>query len=108
MNIQNLDLSKMVDWTPQQRLKQKRIEAGLTQKQVANILDISLRQWQRYEKDDDICDVTFQLGVNICELLHIDIYEFVIPLKNILENRGEYITPGEIERGREGKKHDKA
>ena len=53
IDIQNIDLSKMKKWTPESILKKKRIESGFTQKQVADILGISLRQWQRYEKDDD-------------------------------------------------------
>lgn len=95
IDIQNIDLSKMKKWTPESILKKKRIESGFTQKQVADILGISLRQWQRYEKDDDLSCVTFQMGVNICELLNIDVYTYVTPLNDILEHN--LVTPGEVE-----------
>ena len=95
IDIQNIDLSKMKKWTPESILKKKRIESGFTQKQVADILGISLRQWQRYEKDDDLSCVTFQMGINICELLNIDVYTYVTPLNDILEHN--LVTPGEVE-----------
>ena len=77
-------------------IKNARLDIGLTQMEVADILGISTRQYQRYESGEkELAESPFQLGVAICELLHLDPYDFVVSLTDIAEVDG--VRPGVYE-----------
>ena len=74
----------------------------MTQKEVAETLGMSVRQYQRYERGDvDVKEIPFQLGVSICELLHIDIFEVVQHLDELQEDATDFndetFLPGHLE-----------
>lgn len=63
-------------------IRQARRNQGYTQSYVAECIQMSTRQYVKYENGDlDIRGISFQQGVNLCELLHIQIYELIIPLE---------------------------
>lgn len=58
-------------------LLEHRKHLGLTQQQVANLCQISVRQYQRYETGEkSIYSASFQIGVRICRCLQIEINDF--------------------------------
>ena len=58
----------------------------LTHEEVAEILGVSVRQYQRYENGEkEMAEAPFQVAISICELLHLDPYEFVTSLADIEE-----------------------
>lgn len=59
-------------------IKEKRINLGLTQEQMANKLNISLRQYVRIDKEEDLPrrDILNQL-INIFELTDKEIGEYI-------------------------------
>lgn len=90
LEIENLDFSKLNFKhlkQPENIVKERRLASGLTQQEVANILGLSLRQWQRYENwEKPLDEAPFQLGVNICELLHIPLYDAVARLSDLIKD----------------------
>ncbi len=57
-------------------LREQRRFLGLTQQEVADEIEISLQQYQRYEYGDrDFHKVPMALGLKICYLLELDPYE---------------------------------
>lgn len=80
---------------PESIIKEKRKAMGITQEKAAEILGLSLRQFQRYENGHkELAEAPFQLGVNMCELFSIDLYDAVAPLDQML---GDGMLPGELE-----------
>ena len=60
---------------------------GYTQAYVAECLEMSTRQYVKYEKGEiDVGQMSFQQGINLCELLHIEIYRLITPLEERLGN----------------------
>lgn len=60
---------------------------GYTQAYVAECLGMSTRQYIKYEKGElDVGRMSFQQGINLCELLHLEIYMLITPLKERLSN----------------------
>lgn len=78
------------------QLRQMRMNSGLTQQEVADKVGISLRQWQRYEKEDSLSAAPFQIVLKVGGLFQKDIYAFVDSLKDIYINR--LCTPDELYR----------
>lgn len=98
LEIETIDLGKLnfKHLEPENIVKGHRISSGLTQQEVADFLGLSLRQWQRYENLEKTLDeAPFQLGVNVCELLHIPLYDVVSSLSDTLEN--DLVRPGVYE-----------
>lgn len=59
-------------------LKKRREECGLTQQQVADIVSISTRQYQRLETGErQISGTAFRIGVAIADVLEIDVHELI-------------------------------
>lgn len=64
-----------------------RQKMGYTQAYVAECIQMSTRQYVKYEHGTlDIGEISFQQGVNLCELLHLDVYELIAPISKILED----------------------
>lgn len=82
-----MDYNSMIQFKPPKNIfYTRRRMLDLTQKEVAETLGMSVRQYQRYERGDvDVREIPFQLGVSICELLHIDIFEVVQHLDELQE-----------------------
>lgn len=60
---------------------------GYTQQYVAECIHMSTRQYIKYERGElDIGDISFQQGVNLCELLHIEVYKLVTPIEQMLQD----------------------
>ena len=54
---------------------------------MAECLQMSTRQYVKYEKGEiDVGQMSFQQGINLCELLHIEIYRLITPLEERLGN----------------------
>ncbi len=54
-------------------LRKQREALGLTQQQVADAAQITLRQYQRFELGErDLISSSFRIGLNICKALKID------------------------------------
>lgn len=71
---------------PVSMLKEHRLDLRMTQKQVADAVGLSLRQYQRYERGDlDLAIAPFQLGVALCEVLKIDFFDVVDHIEDIQE-----------------------
>lgn len=78
INFYNRDKEQSIRET----IRQARRNQGYTQSYVAECIQMSTRQYVKYENGElDIRGMSFQQGVNLCELLHIQIYELVIPLE---------------------------
>ncbi len=61
-----------------QILRERRIELGLTQEEVALELHMSIHQYQRYEYGDhQISNCPMKIGLRICSVLELDPYEVV-------------------------------
>lgn len=69
------------------QLRQMRVNSGLTQQEVADNIGISLRQWQRYEKEDSLLSAPFQVVLKVGKLFEKDVYDFTSSLKDIYVNR---------------------
>lgn len=83
-----IDFTNFIHLKPEENIiKKHRIASGMTQQRVAEILGLSLRQWQRYENwEKPLDEAPFQLGVNICELLHIPLYDAVVRLADLIQD----------------------
>jgi Predicted transcriptional regulator with C-terminal CBS domains len=61
-----------------EKLKSRRESLGLTQQQVADIVSILVRQYQRFESGDrKLTSSTFRIGVAIADALEFDVHELV-------------------------------
>lgn len=81
---------------PANPLKVARIAKGYTQSDVANVLGLSVRQYQRYENGEkEIAEAPFQLGVNMCEILDIDIFDVISSIKSFQDSESD--LPGVYE-----------
>lgn len=70
-----------------EQIKCARRTLGYTQAYVAECLQMSTRQYVKYEKGEiDVGQMSFQQGINLCELLHIEIYKLITPLEERLSN----------------------
>ena len=59
-----------------QVLKNRRIELGLTQQEIAVELGMHIRQYQRFEYgEQSLAKCSMQTGLRICSLLHLNPYE---------------------------------
>ena len=59
-------------------IREQRAFLGLTQQNVADELEITLQQYQRYEYGDrDVRKMPMELGLRLCYLLEIDPFELV-------------------------------
>ena len=65
-------------------LKNRRLELGLTQQQVADKAKIQLRQYQRVESGErHITGASARIMLAICAVLKIDPYEFFPEFRDI-------------------------
>ena len=61
-----------------QILRDRRLELGLTQEEVALELGMSIHQYQRYEYGEStISNCRMKIGLRICAVLELDPYEVV-------------------------------
>ena len=64
-------------------LRDRRLELGLTQEQVALDLGMSIHQYQRYEYGEHkIANSPMRIGLRICAVLELDPYELVFGRDN--------------------------
>ena len=64
-------------------LRERRMFLGMTQQEVADELEISLQQYQRYEYGDrDLHRIPMELGLKLCYLLELDPYDLIFDEKN--------------------------
>jgi len=60
-----------------QILKDRRIDLGLTQQQVADMARIQLRQYQRLESGErSMSGASMRIGLSVCHVLRLDPYRF--------------------------------
>ena len=71
-----------------QVLKNRRIELGLTQQEIAVELGMHIRQYQRFEYgEQSLAKCSMQTGLRICSILHLNPYEVVFPdMKQFTQN----------------------
>jgi transcriptional regulator with XRE-family HTH domain len=68
-------------------IRLSRQKMGYTQAQVAECIRMSTRQYVKYENGLlPIGEISFQQGVNLCELLHIEIYKLITPIEEMLNS----------------------
>lgn len=61
-----------------QIIRERRIELGLTQEQVAIEIGMSLQQYQRYEYGErKFSNCAMRIGLRICALLELDPFEII-------------------------------
>lgn len=61
-----------------QILRDRRLELGLTQEELALELGMSIHQYQRYEYgENSISNCRMKIGLRICAVLELDPYEVV-------------------------------
>lgn len=54
-------------------LYQKRIQMKMTQKQVADLASITVRQYQRFEQGErSLASASLRIGLAICDVLRLD------------------------------------
>ncbi len=59
-------------------LRERRLELGMTQEEVALELRMSLHQYQRYEYGEQrLSNSRMKMGLRICAVLELDPYEMV-------------------------------
>ncbi len=64
-------------------LRSRRTSLGLTQQKVADELEISLQQYQRYEYGDrDLHKIPMELGLKICYLLGLNPFVLIFGEEN--------------------------
>ena len=67
-------------------IRDRRLELGLTQEQVARKLEMNLREYQRYERGDfKLANSRMKTGLRICAVLELDPYVAVFGIKNLYE-----------------------
>ena len=60
-------------------IRQARIQLGLSQQQVATLISIQIRQYQRLEygiRDFELCSM--KVGISICYVLNLDPFLLVL------------------------------
>ena len=63
-----------------QLLKNRRVELGLTQQEIAVELGMHIRQYQRFEYgEQSLAKCSMQTGLKICAILRLDPYEVIFP-----------------------------
>lgn len=73
------------DLTVSETIRSSRRQLGYTQAEVAKYIGMSTRQYIKYEKGSlDVGSISFQQGINLCELLHIEIYKLIAPIEERL------------------------
>ena len=96
VKINEVDWSVVTPSLPDETIKNARLELKLTQMEVAEILGLSVRQYQKYENGEkELAEAPFQVGIALCELLHLDPYDFVDSLTEIAEF--DFVRPGVYE-----------
>ena len=61
-----------------QILRDRRLELGLTQEEVALELGMSIHQYQRYEYGEhSLSNCPMKIGLRICAVLELDPYEVI-------------------------------
>ena len=61
-----------------QILRERRLELGLTQEEVALELHMSIHQYQRYEYGEHhLSNCPMKVGLRICAVLELDPYEII-------------------------------
>lgn len=61
-----------------QILRERRLELGLTQEEVALELHMSIHQYQRYEYGEhQLSNCPMKVGPRICAVLELDPYEII-------------------------------
>lgn len=61
-----------------QILRERRLELGLTQEELAYELGMSIHQYQRYEYGESaVSNCPMRIGLRICAALELDPYEVV-------------------------------
>ena len=61
-----------------QILRERRLELGLTQEEVALELHMSIHQYQRYEYGEhQLPNCPMKVGLRICAVLELDPYEII-------------------------------
>lgn len=86
LKIYEVDWSVVTPASPDDIIKKARLSLKLTQTEVAEILGLSVRQYQKYENGEKaLAEAPFQVGVALCELLHMNPYDFVDSLTDIAE-----------------------
>ena len=69
-----------------ENIRERRLELGLTQEQVASTLQMNLREYQRYEHGDfKLANSRMKTGLRICAVLELDPYVAVFGIKNLYE-----------------------
>lgn len=69
-------------------IRDARQKMGYTQAYVAECIRMSSRQYVKYENGQlPIGEISFQQGVNLCELLHIEVYQLIAPIASLLESK---------------------
>ena len=64
-------------------LRERRLELGMTQEEVALELGMSIHQYQRYEYGDrNLTNSPMRIGLQICDVLELDPYEVVFGIRN--------------------------
>lgn len=59
-------------------LRERRLELGLTQEEVALELHMSIHQYQRYEYGEHLLsNCSMRIGLRICAVLELDPYEVI-------------------------------
>ena len=81
---------------PQHILKKRREKLGLTQRQVADIVSIDIRLYQRLESGErQISRTSFRIGVAIADVLELDVHELVHnpTVNEYLNKKKEFVRP---------------
>ena len=61
-----------------QILKKRRIELGFSQQEIASVLGMHIRQYQRFEYgEQSLSSCSMKTGLWICAILKLDPYEVV-------------------------------
>ena len=69
-----------------ENIRERRLELGLTQEQMASKLQMNLREYQRYEHGDfKLANSRMRTGLRICAVLELDPYVAVFGIKNLYE-----------------------
>ena len=65
-------------------LKHRRKHLGLTQQQVAKLVGIQVKQYQRLESGErSIMGASMRIGLSICAVLKLDPYGFIVNAENM-------------------------
>lgn len=74
-------------------IKQRRIELGLSQQQVADAASINIRPYQKFESGErKISSTSFRIGVAIADILGLDVHDLVhtSSVNEYLKNKEEF------------------